>query len=133
MRVVLGFLLAPLAVPLYFLVIGFLLTLYDRKVSFSEMGENAVGFLAITWPYAYFAALVLGLPSYLFLKSKDLLTWQVFTISGGVLGALVVIVFLEAERAHFLRMGLLPGALSGLVFWWIAIRARRSQGALDLD
>ncbi|MBK9948053.1 MAG: hypothetical protein IPP12_12820 [Nitrospira sp.] len=119
MRVVLGFLLAPLVVPLYFLVVGFIGV---GKATLGEIGENAVGFLAITGPYAYVAAFVLGLPVYLFLKAKDLLSWQVVTISGGILGELAVIIFLPAEREGVLWTGLFPGALSGLVFWWIAVR-----------
>lgn len=70
MRVFQGFLLAPLTVPLYFFVVGFVSV---GKATLGEVGDNALGFLVITGPYAYFVALVLGLPAYLFLKSKDLL------------------------------------------------------------
>ena len=119
MRVFLGFLMAPLMVPLYFFVVGFVSV---GKATLGEVGENALGFLVITGPYAYFAALVLGLPAYLFLKSKDLLDWHILTIAGSILGGLVVIVFLEPERTRALQMGLVPGALSGFVFWWITVR-----------
>jgi hypothetical protein len=119
MRVVLGFLLAPLTVPLFFWVGGFVSV---GKATLREMGDNALGFLVLAGPYAYFAAFVLGLPVYLFLKSKDLLSWQVLTISGGVLGALVVMVLLPQEQERILRTRLFPGALSGLVFWFIAVR-----------
>ncbi len=121
MRVFLGFVLAPLVVPLYFLVVGFMGV---GKATLGEIGENALGFLVITGPYAYFAAVILGLPAYLFLKSKDLLDWHILTSGGSILGGLVVTVLLPAERSAVLLEGLLPGALSGFVFWWIAVRER---------
>ena len=65
MRVFLGCLLALLMVPHYFLVVDFVSV---GKATFGEIGENALGFLAVTGPYAYFAALVFGLPFYLFLR-----------------------------------------------------------------
>ncbi len=129
MRVFLGFLLAPLVVPIYFWVVGFMRV---GKATLGDMGENALGFLVITGPYAYFAALILGLPAYLFLKSKDLLDWHILTIGGSILGGLVVIMLLPAERSGVLLEGLLPGALSGFIFWWIAVREQRGQEDLDL-
>lgn len=123
MRVVLGFLVSPLVVPLYFWCAGLVRA---EKPTLGEMGGNAVGFLVTTGPYAYFAALVLGVPTYLFLKSKDLLAWPVFTVLGGIMGAFLVTLLLPAEREQVWLAGLLPGALSGLVFWWIAIKERGS-------
>lgn len=84
-------------------------------------------------PYAYFSALVIGVPTYLFLKSKDLLAWYVFTFLGGVIGAFLVTILLSAEREQLLLAGLLPGALSGFVFWWIAIKERGNEAGADLD
>ncbi|CUS31245.1 membrane hypothetical protein [Candidatus Nitrospira nitrosa] len=113
MRVFLGFLLAPLVVPLYFWVVGFMRV---GKATLGDMGENALGSFFVTGPYAYFPAFVLGLPVYLFLQSKDLLSWQALAVSGGALGALVVMVLLPVEREQVLWIGLFPGGLSGLVF-----------------
>lgn len=119
MRVVLGFLLSPLIAPLYFWCVGFVRA---EKPTLGEMGDNAVGFLVTTGPYAYFAALALGVPTYLFLKSKYLLAWHVFTFLGGIIGAFLVTFLLPAEREQILLAGLLPGALSAFVFWRIAIK-----------
>lgn len=130
MRVILGFLLSPLVVPLYFLCWGFIL---GEKPTLGEWGDSAIGFLLTTGPYAYFAALVVGALTYLFLKSKDLLAWYVFTFLGGLIGALLVVLLLLAERERILLMGGMPGALSGFVFWWIAIKERGNEAGIDLE
>ncbi|MBL8036906.1 MAG: hypothetical protein JNN16_05335 [Nitrospira sp.] len=122
MKVAIGFLLAPLAVPLYFVIFRFLYASYERNVPFAELGEIPWGFLISAGVYAYLATVILGMPSYLFLKSKDLLAWQVLTVLGGVLGALLVSVLLPVELDQILWIGLFPGALSGFVFWWMAVR-----------
>lgn len=121
-RVALGVLLGPLTVLLYFWIIWFLRALYETRVTFAELGEIPWGFLFNAGVYAYLAMFALGMTSYLFLKSKDLLAWQALTILGGVWGALLVRVLLPVELDQVLWLGLVPGALSGFAFWWIAVR-----------
>ena len=104
------------------MIFRFLYASYERNVPFAELGEIPWGFLISAGVYAYLATVILGMPSYLFLKSKDLLAWQVLTVLGGVLGALLVSVLLPVELDQILWIGLFPGALSGFVFWWMAVR-----------
>lgn len=47
-------------------------------------------------------------------------------VAGGTL-------LLSSEREQILLVGLLPGILSGFVFWWIAIKERRNEAGVELE
>lgn len=114
-RVVLGFLVAPLAAPVAL----------DLMTSLEGLARGAapslgvlgalflVGFMA---PYAYLAMLVVGVPAYVLLRRfGGLRLWELL-----LAGAAVATVLAPADTtapARALILFVAAGAASGLVFW----------------
>ncbi|TKB91688.1 MAG: hypothetical protein E8D41_09380 [Nitrospira sp.] len=119
-RVIWGFAIAPLMVPLFFLLHA---ALAVEKPRLQDLAENALGFLVLVGPYSYLVAFMFGVPVYLFMRLKNWVSLPAFLISGGFLGTLTVLILLPGERARVLD-GLISGALSATCFWYIAVRER---------
>ncbi len=122
-RVIWGFAIAPLVVPLFFLLHAGLVV-ENRRLQ--DLGENALGFLVIIGPYSYLVAFMFGVPVYFFLKLRSWLSLPAFLVSGSLLGTLTVIGLLpsvEHSKAMIID-GLISGALATACFWFIAVRER---------
>lgn len=114
-RVVLGFVVAPLAAPLAFDVLSGLEGLArSAQPSLGVLG--AVFLLGYMAPYAYLATLVVGVPCYLLLRRFGTLSaWELM-----VVGAATAAVFVPADSGSLGRALLLflpSGAASGFVLW----------------
>ena len=128
MKVISGFLLAPLVVPAVYLVGGFLLP--DGRSS-GGWSENVLGFLVITGPYAYAVTLAFGIPGYFFLRSRGWLRLPVFAVTGTILGVLTPLLIGIGWWTAMVILGAVGGALSASCFWFIA--CRQSNLALQTD
>lgn len=125
-RVIWGFIIAPLVVPLCFLLhVG----LFVENPRLRDLGENALGFLVIIGPYSYLVAFMFGVPVYFFLKYRSWVSLPAFLVSGSLLGTLTVITLLPSvEQSKTMTIdGLISGALSAACFWHIAVRERTAQ------
>jgi hypothetical protein len=114
-RILLGFLLAPLAAPLAFDVMssveGF------GRGSAPPLGVlGAVFLIAYMAPWAYLATLLIGVPAYLLLRRYGTLSlWELLLV-----GAATSAVFVPADSGSMGRALLLflpSGAASGFVLW----------------
>jgi hypothetical protein len=117
MKLVIGFLLAPLVVPAVYLAGGFLLA---DNPSLRDLGDNSLGFLIITGPYAYLVALLIGIPGYFFLRSEGWLTLPVLASLGTALGVLTPALIGIGWWTAMMILGAVAGALSASCFWFIA-------------
>jgi hypothetical protein len=129
-RAVLGFVVAPIA-PAVIAVALILLT--------TKQMTGSGPFLVVGLFYACPAALMIGLPLYLIAKSKGKVTMARCVVSGsivggsigGLIGGAVGLSFLSTSPwssivgfAALLAMwGATHGALSGFLFWLIAVRS----------
>ena len=120
-RVIWGFVMAPLVVPLFYLLHAVLIV---ENLRLQDLGENALGFLVLIGPYSYLIAFMFGVPAYLFMRLRGWLSLPPFLISGGLLGTLTILILLPAENVID---GLISGALSAACFWFIAVRKRATE------
>jgi hypothetical protein len=130
LRVILAFLVAP-GVP------GALLYLLGR---FKGYGDAAIVGPFLLSPFAYAAALVIGLPVYLVLRRKGMRSLAAYLLSGAAIGLLVAVLLfgtqalLSWSSAHEHAVALLmnsPGSVVVAVgyavvasgfFWLIGVR-----------
>lgn len=124
-RVVLGFVLAPLAAPLAFDLLSALEGLArGAQPALGVLG--AVFLLGYMAPYAYLATLIVGVPSYLLLRRYGTLSvWELL-----LLGAATAAVFVPADSGSLGRTLLLflpSGAASGLVLWLFVRRTPQER------
>ena len=122
-RVIWGFVIAPLVVPLFFLLHAALVV---ERPQLQDLGENALGFLVLVGPYSYLVAFLFGVPAYLFMRLRDWVSLPPFLVSGGILGTLTVLILLPGEQARIID-GLISGTLSAACFWFIAVRERVAE------
>lgn len=117
-RVTIGFLVAPLA----------------PAAIYGALGQNPISFIfAALWAYPF--ALVLGAPTYYFMRTKGWLRlWQVMAASA-LLGLVSFVIFwLFSVSGHdpwrvilfFAAIFIASATLSGITFWAVALRARAS-------
>lgn len=128
-RVLLGFLLAPLAAPLAF----------DLMTSVEGLARGAaptLGFLGAVFlvgfmaPYAYLATLVVGVPAYVLLRRCNALRVWYLLLAGAAVAAL----FAPADSSSpgwTLLLFLTAGAASGLVLWLFVREAPARPGTGD--
>lgn len=113
-RVLIAFLIAPGAVPA-------LLAIQSATRGFHDDWRLA----AVIALFTYGAALVLGLPMYLLFRSRGWLRWWHCVLGGASVAALVVLVgTLRAGGVaglYWLPAYLLIGAVSGVLFWLVAL------------
>jgi hypothetical protein len=114
-RVILGFVIAPLAAPLAFDVMTGIESL-GRSANPSLGVLGAVFLVGYMTPYAYLATLLIGVPAYLLLRRYGTLSlWEMLLV-----GAATSAVFVPADSGSMGRALLLflpAGAASGLVLW----------------
>ena len=114
-RVILGFVIAPLIVPIaYFL----LAAATGRNYGTSEF----VGTLLNYGPYAYLFALVLGTPAFWLLRRSGHAGLWSYALAAGVIG-LIGAGLLSAVGLKLggVLVGTLAGALAGVVFYLLAL------------
>ena len=112
-RVVLGFFLAPLMTPLWFIASA--LAFGSGPV---RLGDVEV-FFAITGIYAYAATLVFGVPVFFLYRSFKIKSFIFFIIGGGVIGVIMSWFMAQTYSFTYLKLHLwfaIPGVLSALVF-----------------
>lgn len=116
----LAFLLAPLATPLVFLLVGII---QPGRTNTLAMAPD---YIAVYGPFAYAAALTFGLLAYA-LRPRDWDAWPYyFVIGGGSIGLITAGVLYLFAGVRWAGPGLfglssLAGAVSGLCFWLIGI------------
>lgn len=114
-RVILGFVIAPLAAPIAF----------DVMTGVESLGSGAspslgvlgalflVGYMA---PYAYLATLLIGAPAYLLLRRYGTLSlWEMLLV--GVAASAVFVPADSGSMGRALLLFLPAGAASGAVLW----------------
>lgn len=126
-RVVLGFLLAPIVPMAPFILLNLLL---NRTL------QGAGPFLVVGILYAYPVMPVVGVPLYVHARIKGTFTFErsvkAAAITGAIIGAIVPISFITKSRMIFpalggaLVMGVIGaiiGAAVGFSFWYIVVRS----------
>lgn len=128
-RVLLGFVVAPLAAPIAL----------DLMTSVEGVASGAtptlgvlgalflVGFMA---PYAYLAMLVVGLPAYVLLRRYAALRLEYLLLAGAVAAAFFAPTDTTAP-ARAMILFVAAGAASGLVFWLFVREAPERPGARE--
>jgi hypothetical protein len=125
-RTAIGFLVAPLVVP-----IGMLLTSGLQSESVSELALEALVSIAVWYGYSLLFTFVIALPLYLLLNRLDFVHWWVSASAGLLVGGIGA-ASLNGQTTWFYARLVVLGGVSGLVFWLIAkYEAQKSQGTRD--
>jgi hypothetical protein len=113
-RVVLGYVIAPLIVPLAYFIFA---AVTGRNYGASEL----VGTLLNYGPYAYLFAALLGIPAFWLLRRSGHAGLWSFALAAGVIGligaGLMSTIGLKVEGV---LVGTLAGVLAGAVFYLVA-------------
>ena len=126
-RLLLAFLVAPLAAPVAYILGTLTVELFRRGKAPSALStlDLLIGVFTLGAPCAYVAALVAGVPTYFLLRRLGLLThWTVLLAGAGIgaAGALALEPYLRGDLFS-IRFPWWVAALLGLasaeVFWWI--------------
>lgn len=126
-RELIGFSLAPGSVPALLALIGSLGWAFGAP---QHIWSHALGSAVMVAIYAYIATLILALPIYGLMRTRNWLRWWHCVASGVVVGVLAAALFLPVLGVFVLA--LLPafvgvGAVSALVYWLLARRDLRSN------
>ena len=115
-RVLLGFAVAPLVVPIAYFVLA---AVSGRNYGASELAGTVLNY----GPYAYLFALVLGLPAFWVLRRTGLEGLWSYAFAAGSIGligsGLMSLIGLKVEGVV---VGTLSGALAGVVFYLVAFQ-----------
>jgi hypothetical protein len=113
-RVVLGYVIAPLIVPLAYFI-------FAAATGRNYGGSELVGTLLNYGPYAYLFAVLLGIPAFWLLRRSGHAGLWPFALAAGVIGligaGLMSAIGLKAEGV---LVGALAGMLAGAVFYLVA-------------
>lgn len=113
-RVILGYLIAPLIVPLAYFVFA---ATTGRNYGASELAGTLLNY----GPYAYLFALVLGIPAFWLLRRSGYAGLWSYALAAGVIGligaGLMSTIGLNIEGV---LVGTLGGVLAGAVFYLVA-------------
>ena len=113
-RVVLGYLLAPLVVPLAYFVFA---AATGRNYGASELVGTVLNYA----PYAYIFALLLGVPAFWLLRRSGQAGLWSFALAAGVIGLIGASLFyVIGLKVEGVVVGALAGALAGVLFYLIA-------------
>jgi hypothetical protein len=122
---IIGFLIAPVIPGLMF---GILTPLHPKGISWPDI----IGLFPLGYGYSLVATMVFAVPTFLVLRRVKLIRWWSSVLTGFVIGALVSVVLqwpsfqgLPNPTGNLLIYAL-TGCSSGLVFWLIWRRGRRS-------
>jgi hypothetical protein len=126
-RLLLAFLVAPLAAPVAYVVGTIVVELLRRDAALSARSvlDLLIGVFTLGAPTAYAAALVLGVPTYFLLRRAGLLSRWTLWIAGAAIGAAGALVLEPYLRGGFLIIrfpwwvAALLGLVSAEVFWRI--------------
>ena len=116
-RAIIGFIIAPLVVPLFFA--------FWHLMSEERSGEYigyVVGALVIYAPYAYMIALCFGMPALLLMNSIKKKSILSYIITGVIMGLMPCILFyyvLGIRNMGFYFMCILSAGTSAAVFWFV--------------
>ena len=124
-RLLLAFLVAPLAAPVAYVAGTIGVELFGRgsALSWRSMLDLLIGVFTLGAPTAYAAALVLGVPTYFLLRRAGLLSRWTLWIAGAAIGAAGALVLEPYLRGGFLSIrfpwwvAALLGIASAEVFW----------------
>ena len=119
-RVALGFLIAPLVVP-----IGMLLTTQRESHAFGDLLLEGIVFAAVWYFYPLLFALVFALPLYLLLQRSGRISWWAALGAGLLIGAIGAMSN-KGQSVAFSAKLVLFGGIAGLVFWMV-VGARGSR------
>lgn len=139
-RVVIGFLVAPLAAPILFVLI-FVVAGVSHGLGTGN-ARSVQGVLSGSWvwlvaavPVSYAVTLIAGLPAYFLMRTFEGATWKswlaVAAAIGAVAGSLVGAVFILSDRSYgtaaaLVALGALFGGVNGWLFWYLAVRVTRA-------
>lgn len=126
-RLLVAFLVAPLAAPVAYVVGTIVVELVRRDSALSARSvlDLLIGVFTLGAPTAYAAALVLGVPAYFLLRWSGLLSRWTLWIAGAAIGAAGALVLEPYLRGGFLIIrfpwwvAALLGVVSAEVFWRI--------------
>lgn len=140
-RVLIGFLVAPLAAPFLFVLLALIAGVIQgfgagdaRTIRGALLGSWV--WLVAAIPVSYAVTLIAGLPAYLLLKtfqSATLTAWlAVAAAIGAVADGLVGAVFIASDGSYrtaaaLIALGALFGAVNGRLFWHLAVRNAQSR------
>jgi hypothetical protein len=116
-RVITGFVVAPLVVPIVMVVAGGLMSFRSGPV------DQLIGQFLAYAGYAYVAALLLGVPTLFLLIRSAHTSVGILAIAGAVIGVVTTVAVLSIFGTRVFPAALVAaaaGALSALVFWAIA-------------
>ncbi len=113
-RVIRGYLIAPLVVPLAYFVVA---ALTGRNYGVSELVGTVLNYGA----YTYVFALLLGVPAFWVLRRSGHAGLWSYALSAAAIGFLGASLFsLIGLKVEGVLIGTLTGALAGVVFYLIA-------------
>jgi hypothetical protein len=113
-RILLGFVIAPLVVPVFYFVYA---AITERNQGASEF----VGTLLNYGPYAYLFALVLGLPAFWLLRRNGYAGLWTYALAAGIIGLVgSSLMSLIGMKVAGVLVGTLSGVVTGIVFYLVA-------------
>lgn len=123
-RLLVAFLLAPLAAPVAFFITVIVVQLFGPGgMSASSVRDLAVAVFAVGTPLAYGAALVAGVPTYLMLRALGMVRRWTIWLGAAVIGAAVALALSPYLLGDLFSirfpwwLGALIGLASAEVFW----------------
>ena len=129
-RIVMAFIVAPLAATLAFLVPMIVSDRLDPSAEMANMPEFKLVFLRmvllVTWVFAFGSAIVFGLPVYYMFRRRLSSSPAAASLAGGLIAltsGLLVVLFETEIRSNaagavgFMASVLGSGLIAGLVFW----------------
>ena len=113
-RVIIGFLVAPLATSLVFMIVD-----WPRgyEITFENTCERFLAFTGYGM-FAYPAALILGIPTLLLYRRLGWTNPVAFVAGGAAIGFIAGLILIRAATLNYFWCSL-SGALSAFVFWMI--------------
>lgn len=111
-RVLLAFLVAPVLVPVFFLIVAWV----------AGGSVPPAGLPIVVGIVAYALTLILGVPSFLFFQAWQLHSWQAYFAAGLILGLvpeLLLYGLSTPESAFMVPSAVIATILEALLFWWL--------------
>jgi hypothetical protein len=113
-RVLLGFAIAPLIVPVFYFAFA---AITGRNYGVSEFAGTLLNY----GPYAYLFALVLGMPMFWLLRRSGYSGMWSYALAAGVIGLIGSgLMSLIGLKAAGVLAGTLSGVAAGIVFYLVA-------------
>ena len=129
LRVILGFLVAPISPGLLIVILGVVF-------GFGKSGEG-MWLIKLSGMLGYPIAMVLGVPLYIFFRSRGWNGLLIYIAAGALLGLIIYLMYIPlggysssglsglSERFSntarvYIPLGMICGALAALLFWLIA-------------